>query len=97
MLILHHGASKKIIQKTLKKKNINDFIFLCVYIFLYYAEICFLLFFKNILNEMFTFSGTNCEIDLAVCNSTGELLCKNGGECIEGPGVSFACNCSPGN
>ncbi|XP_029347714.1 protein eyes shut-like, partial [Acyrthosiphon pisum] len=46
--------------------------------------------------QLFTFSGTSCEIDLAVCNSTGEILCKNGGECIEGPGVSFSCNCSPG-
>lgn len=43
------------------------------------------------------FSGTNCEIDLAVCNSTGEIQCKNGGECVEGPGVSFSCNCTPGN
>ncbi|XP_016662821.1 protein eyes shut [Acyrthosiphon pisum] len=42
------------------------------------------------------YTGTSCEIDLAVCNSTGEILCKNGGECIEGPGVSFSCNCSPG-
>ncbi|VVC30456.1 Hypothetical protein CINCED_3A008316 [Cinara cedri] len=42
------------------------------------------------------YTGTNCEIDLAVCNSTGEIQCKNGGECIEGPGVSFSCNCSPG-
>lgn len=42
------------------------------------------------------FLGTNCEIDLAVCNSTGEILCKNGGECIEGPGISFSCKCLPG-
>lgn len=42
------------------------------------------------------FAGTYCEIDLAVCNSTGQILCQNGGECIEGPGVSFSCKCSPG-
>jgi len=48
------------------------------------------------LSFVYTCSGASCEIDLAVCNSTGEVLCKNGGECIEGPGVSFTCNCSPG-
>lgn len=53
------------------------------------------LLYTEIIN-LYTFSGTSCEIDLAVCNSTGEILCKNGGECIEGPGVSFSCNCSPG-
>lgn len=47
-------------------------------------------------HHTYTFLGTYCETDLAVCNSTGEILCKNGGECIEGPGMSFSCNCSPG-
>ncbi|XP_050527265.1 protein eyes shut isoform X2 [Daktulosphaira vitifoliae] len=42
------------------------------------------------------YSGALCEIDLAVCNSTGELFCNNGGECIEGPGMSYTCNCPPG-
>lgn len=53
--------------------------------------------FLNSFHQTYVILGTYCEIDLAVCNSTGELLCKNGGECIEGPGVSFSCNCSPGN
>lgn len=43
------------------------------------------------------YSGTFCENDLAVCNSTEETRCHNGGHCIEGHGISFSCKCSPGN
>ncbi|XP_046961262.1 protein eyes shut-like [Vanessa cardui] len=42
------------------------------------------------------FSGEHCELDVAVCNSTEEERCYNGGECIEGPGFKFYCKCSAG-
>ncbi|CAK1549723.1 unnamed protein product [Leptosia nina] len=42
------------------------------------------------------FSGDHCEYDVAVCNSTEEIRCHNGGECIEGPGFKFYCKCMPG-
>ncbi|XP_024880710.1 protein eyes shut isoform X1 [Temnothorax curvispinosus] len=39
------------------------------------------------------FPGEYCEIDASVCNET---MCKNSGECIEGPGFSFYCRCREG-
>lgn len=42
------------------------------------------------------FSGEHCEVDIAVCNSTEEVRCYNGGQCIEGPGFKFYCKCLPG-
>ena len=39
------------------------------------------------------FLGEYCEIDASVCNET---MCKNSGECIEGPGFSFYCRCREG-
>ncbi|RVE53301.1 hypothetical protein evm_002134 [Chilo suppressalis] len=42
------------------------------------------------------YSGKHCELDVAVCNSTEEVRCYNGGQCIEGPGFKFYCKCSPG-
>ncbi|CAH0726520.1 unnamed protein product, partial [Brenthis ino] len=42
------------------------------------------------------FSGDHCELDVAVCNSTEEVRCYNGGECIEGPGYKFYCKCLAG-
>ena len=42
------------------------------------------------------FSGEHCETDVAVCNSTEEVRCYNGGQCIEGPGFKFYCKCLPG-
>lgn len=42
------------------------------------------------------YSGIHCEIDIAVCNSTNETRCSNGGICEEGPGDSFTCRCQPG-
>lgn len=39
------------------------------------------------------FPGEYCEIDASVCNET---MCKNSGECIEGPGFSFYCRCHEG-
>ncbi|XP_045769800.1 protein eyes shut [Maniola jurtina] len=42
------------------------------------------------------FSGDHCELDVAVCNSTEEVRCYNGGECIEGPGYKFYCKCLSG-
>ncbi|XP_047544611.1 protein eyes shut [Vanessa atalanta] len=42
------------------------------------------------------FSGEHCELDVAVCNSTEEERCYNGGECIEGLGFKFYCKCSAG-
>lgn len=38
-------------------------------------------------------SGDYCEIDASVCNDT---ICKNRGECEEGPGFSFFCRCPEG-
>lgn len=37
--------------------------------------------------------GEYCEVDATVCNNT---ICKNGGECVEGPGFSFQCRCPEG-
>ncbi|CAG5056620.1 unnamed protein product [Parnassius apollo] len=42
------------------------------------------------------FSGQHCEVDAAVCNSTDEVRCHNGGQCVEGPGYKFYCRCSQG-
>ncbi|XP_066907901.1 protein eyes shut isoform X2 [Halyomorpha halys] len=42
------------------------------------------------------YTGLNCETDMAVCNSTDDAHCSNGGTCIEGPGISFTCRCLPG-
>lgn len=42
------------------------------------------------------YSGIHCEIDVAVCNTTNETRCANGGICLEGPGDTFSCNCRPG-
>lgn len=42
------------------------------------------------------FSGEHCEVDIAVCNSTGEVRCYNGGQCVEGPGYKFYCKCVAG-
>uniref|UniRef100_A0A1B0DCG4 EGF-like domain-containing protein n=1 Tax=Phlebotomus papatasi TaxID=29031 RepID=A0A1B0DCG4_PHLPP len=45
------------------------------------------------------FLGGHCEIDVAVCESAdgnATERCENGGECLEGPGLSFSCQCSPG-
>lgn len=42
------------------------------------------------------FSGEHCEFDVAVCNTTEEVRCYNGGQCIEGPGFKFYCKCAPG-
>ncbi|KAL6263574.1 hypothetical protein P5V15_006363 [Pogonomyrmex californicus] len=39
------------------------------------------------------YSGDYCEIDASVCNET---MCKNSGECVEGPGFSFYCRCREG-
>lgn len=38
--------------------------------------------------------GVFCETDVAVCE-TGDR-CQNGGECIEGPGLEFSCQCVEG-
>jgi len=40
--------------------------------------------------------GVFCEIDVAVCNATGESRCMNGGICVEGPGESYTCSCLAG-
>ncbi|XP_045472679.1 protein eyes shut [Harmonia axyridis] len=42
------------------------------------------------------YSGDHCEVDEAVCNTTSEARCANGGVCEEGPGESFTCKCLPG-
>lgn len=44
-------------------------------------------------NLLIIYTGDYCEIDVSVCNST---ICKNGGECIDGPGYSFVCHCHEG-
>ena len=40
-------------------------------------------------------TGQDCEIDVSVCNAT-ESKCLNGGECIDGLGPAFLCNCPQG-
>lgn len=47
-------------------------------------------------NVTYIFIGDTCDVDLAVCNTTNEIRCHNGGICLEGPGLSFNCNCSSG-
>lgn len=42
------------------------------------------------------YSGTHCEIDEAVCNTTDDVKCFNGGICQEGPGTFFSCACREG-
>ncbi|XP_076253721.1 eyes shut [Rhynchophorus ferrugineus] len=42
------------------------------------------------------YSGSHCQIDIAVCNTTEETRCLNGGICTEGPGDTFSCKCQPG-
>ena len=44
---------------------------------------------------MVFFLGQDCEIDVSVCNAT-ESKCSNGGECIDGFGPAFHCNCPSG-
>ncbi|XP_053960262.1 protein eyes shut isoform X2 [Anastrepha ludens] len=40
--------------------------------------------------------GINCEVDVAVCETGTGARCQNGGECIEGPGLEFSCECTAG-
>ena len=40
-------------------------------------------------------TGQDCEIDVSVCNAT-ESKCLNGGECIDGLGPAFQCECPSG-
>ncbi|XP_050308986.1 protein eyes shut [Anthonomus grandis grandis] len=42
------------------------------------------------------YKGVHCEVDIAVCNTTNETRCHNGGVCEEGPGDTFFCVCQPG-
>ena len=46
-------------------------------------------------NHIVFFLGQDCEIDVSVCNAT-ESKCSNGGECIDGFGPAFHCNCPSG-
>ena len=41
------------------------------------------------------FLGSDCEIDISVCNTT-EKRCSNGGQCIEALGEDFFCFCPQG-
>ncbi|XP_030556958.1 protein eyes shut, partial [Drosophila novamexicana] len=40
--------------------------------------------------------GDHCEVDVAVCDTGTGARCQHGGECIEGPGLEFSCECSAG-
>lgn len=42
------------------------------------------------------YSGLHCELDIAVCTSTNETRCANGGICEDGPGPVFTCRCQSG-
>lgn len=42
------------------------------------------------------YSGIHCEIDVAVCDASNETRCANGGMCVDGPGVTFSCECPAG-
>ena len=46
-------------------------------------------------NLYFCISGSSCEIDISVCNTT-EKRCSNGGQCIEALGDDFFCFCPSG-
>ena len=41
-------------------------------------------------------AGERCELDVAVCNTSSEARCSNGGVCQEGLGMDFSCACLPG-
>ena len=51
---------------------------------------------------LFLFSGLNCEIDVSICNATTlfgnrpKPHCSNGGQCIDGLGAEFFCECPTG-
>ncbi|XP_060644695.1 LOW QUALITY PROTEIN: protein eyes shut [Drosophila nasuta] len=40
--------------------------------------------------------GDHCELDVAVCDTGTGARCQHGGECIEGPGLEFTCECPAG-
>ncbi|XP_039488830.1 protein eyes shut isoform X1 [Drosophila santomea] len=40
--------------------------------------------------------GSHCELDVAVCETGTGARCQHGGECIEGPGLEFTCDCPAG-
>ncbi|EDW11527.2 protein eyes shut [Drosophila mojavensis] len=40
--------------------------------------------------------GDHCELDVAVCDTGTGARCQHGGECIEGRGLEFSCQCSAG-
>ncbi|XP_058980715.1 protein eyes shut isoform X2 [Musca domestica] len=40
--------------------------------------------------------GDHCEVDVAVCETGTGARCQNGGECLEGPGLEFYCECPAG-
>ncbi|XP_034670265.1 protein eyes shut [Drosophila subobscura] len=40
--------------------------------------------------------GDHCELDVAVCDTGTGARCQHGGECIEGPGLEFTCDCPAG-
>ncbi|XP_071532640.1 uncharacterized protein eys [Panulirus ornatus] len=49
------------------------------------------------------YSGVNCEVDVSVCNTSSASpwpshnpRCFNGGQCVDGPGLSYTCLCQPG-
>ena len=54
------------------------------------------------ISKFLLFSGLNCEIDVSICNATtlfGNRLkphCSNGGQCIDGLGAEFYCECPTG-
>ncbi|EDV99320.1 protein eyes shut [Drosophila grimshawi] len=40
--------------------------------------------------------GAHCEVDVAVCDTGTGARCQHGGECVEGPGLEFTCECPAG-
>ena len=48
--------------------------------------------------SMTVFAGVNCELDVSMCNASGDgpKKCLNGGRCLEGVGATFSCECQDG-
>lgn len=84
----------------------RDFLVQSSFMNIKYEKMCFNKFLINFVGSFASFyktflfsshfhnhAGEFCEIDASVCNST---ICKNLGECVEGPGLTFSCHCTDG-
>ena len=43
------------------------------------------------------YTGTNCEINIDMCEGRGSILCQNNATCVDGNvGLTYTCICKPG-